>query len=91
MATEPGGFKESAKYFEAKAIILQKLAMAERHIKEGREIVARQCALITKRKEFGLESTDAEKLLAQFMRTLEIFEDDYLTVKNQLESLLQSK
>jgi hypothetical protein len=52
-----------------------KRALAARHVAEGRKIVARQRLLIAKQKEAGRETTHSENLLAQFERTLAVFED----------------
>src|SRR5262249_41333677 len=52
-----------------------KLAQAARHVTEGRLIVARQCALISKQKQGGFDTFDSERLLEQFERSLAIFED----------------
>src|SRR5262249_51859187 len=52
-----------------------KLAQVARHVTEGRLIVARQCALISKQKQGGFGTFDSERLLEQFERSLAIFED----------------
>ena len=57
------------------AAIESKLAMAARHVAEGRKVVARQRALIAKQKLSGADTFDSEKLLVQFERKLAIFED----------------
>jgi hypothetical protein len=53
-----------------------KSAQAMRHVAEGRRIVDRQRALVARLKEAGLDANAAEDLLAQFERTLAVFEDD---------------
>lgn len=53
-----------------------KLEQAARHVMEAKRIVARQRALIAKQKEGGRDTDAAEALLAQFERTLAIFEAD---------------
>jgi hypothetical protein len=64
--------------------LFQKVAIAERHVVDGRRIVARQRALISD-KAAGRDTFDAEQLLDQFERTLEIFEDDYRAIRAELE------
>ena len=51
------------------------LIMAARHVAEGRNIVIRQRAMIWRLKAAGCPNFDAEKRLALFERTLEIFID----------------
>jgi hypothetical protein len=51
-------------------------AIAERHVKEGQRVVARQRALIIKKKALGQDTATAEDLLDIFERTLAQFEDD---------------
>jgi hypothetical protein len=53
-----------------------KLAMASRHVAEGRGVIERQRALITSQRKAGLNTTASEKLLDLFERTQAIFEDD---------------
>ena len=53
-----------------------KMAQATRHVTEGRRIVARQHAMIEGLKKGGRDTSVAEQLLAQFERSLAIFEDD---------------
>ena len=60
-----------------------KLDQAARHVAEGKRIVARQRALIARRKEGGHDTTFAEDLLAQFERTLAVFEDDLLAIRKE--------
>ena len=57
------------------AAIESKIAMAARHVAEGRMVVARQRSLIARQKQSGANTFDSEKLLVQFQRTLAIFED----------------
>jgi hypothetical protein len=53
-----------------------KLEQAFRHVTAGRQVVARQRALIEKRKTLGADVSESESLLEQFERTLAIFESD---------------
>jgi hypothetical protein len=58
------------------------LAIAQNHVQEGREIVARQRRIIAQRKTVGLDSRDAECVLAEFERTLATFEEDLQAIRN---------
>jgi len=53
-----------------------KLAMASRHVAEGRRVVERQRALISSQRKAGLDTSASEKLLNLFESTQAIFEDD---------------
>jgi hypothetical protein len=66
--------------------LLNKLALAERHVLDGRKIVERQHAFISARKQAGHVTFDAELLLDQFERTLAIFEEDYRAIRAELEN-----
>ena len=52
-----------------------KLALAARHVAEGKKVVARQRALIARQQQAGRDTFYSENLLDQFERTLSIFED----------------
>jgi hypothetical protein len=52
------------------------LTLARAHVEKGREIVARQRVLIGRIRALRADPTQAEDLLAQFERTLKVFEDD---------------
>lgn len=62
------------------------LALAERHVLNGRTIVARQRVLVSARKEAGHDTFDAETLVDEFERTLVIFEEDYRAIRTELEN-----
>ena len=51
------------------------LAMAARHVLEGRRIVARQRERIVRLKSLRCSTQDHEKTLLVFLSTLEILED----------------
>ncbi len=66
-----------------RAAVLRKLALAERHVLEGRKIVARQRDLVASRG--GYDMAFAEQLLDQFERSLATFEGDYRAIRAELE------
>jgi hypothetical protein len=51
------------------------LALAARHVREGRIIVARQEECIRRLRALGCSTLDAEQTLQVFFSTLAIFED----------------
>lgn len=53
-----------------------RLQMALRHVASAREIVAAQAALVERLQAARRDATDPLSLLAQFKRTLAMFEDD---------------
>ena len=50
--------------------------MAVRHVLQGRGIVARQRECVERLARKGLDTTEAQRTLDLFTRTLDIFEDD---------------
>jgi hypothetical protein len=56
-------------------------ALAQHHVLRGRTIVARQRRMVAEMREVGRDSAVAEDLLAQFERTLKIFEYDLAALK----------
>jgi hypothetical protein len=58
------------------------LAIAQCHVREGREIVARQRRIIAQRQAAGLDTRDAESVLREFERTLATFEEDLQAIQN---------
>jgi pantothenate kinase-related protein Tda10 len=58
------------------------LTQAERHVRRGREIVARQRKLIADLGAQGSDTQVAEELLAAFERSQELFEDDLAGFEN---------
>ena len=59
------------------------LAIAQSHVQEGREIVARQRRIIAQRQVAGLDTRDAESVLREFERTLATFEEDLQAIQNR--------
>jgi hypothetical protein len=58
------------------------LAIAQSHVQEGREVVARQRRIIAQRQAAGLDTRDAEGVLREFERTLATFEEDLQAIQN---------
>jgi len=50
--------------------------IAKHHVVEARRIIDRQKRLIERRKQSGLDTSDAEALLRSFERSLATFEDE---------------
>jgi hypothetical protein len=63
-----------------------KQAQARRHVAEGRWIVTRQRALVAGQKQAGRDTLLSENLLAQFERTLSIFEHDLRAIEQDSRS-----
>lgn len=61
----------------------EQLAMAERHVRDGRAIVARQRGLIERYRSRGHSTFASEELLSCFERTQAIFEDDLARLRRQ--------
>jgi len=57
--------------------------LALRHVLTGRKIIASQRERIERRRAKGLDATEAERLLAQYERTQEIFESDLKRIQNE--------
>lgn len=58
-----------------------KLAQATRHVADGRQVVARQRALVARQKEAGQDTFLSEGLLVEFERTLATFERDLQAIQ----------
>jgi hypothetical protein len=54
----------------------ERLIEAARHVANGKRIVARQRALVTRLRACGSSTLVAEQTLRTFLRSLAIFEDD---------------
>lgn len=53
-----------------------RFTMAERHIQEGRRILERHRTIIAERRALGLDTREAEELMATFECLLNIFDRD---------------
>jgi len=57
-------------------VVETRLAMAERHVREGRRTIERQRELIASQTARRVDTVASEALLQSFERSLAIFEDD---------------
>jgi hypothetical protein len=63
--------------------IIERIALAERHVVKGRAIIARQRGLIAWQQDRGMSTRDSELLLSQFERTQTMFEDDLKRLRQE--------
>jgi hypothetical protein len=59
-----------------------KFDQINRHVREARGVVSRQIRLIATQKASGRDTAASEQLLAQFERTLAIFEAELVEVQS---------
>jgi outer membrane protein TolC len=62
-----------------------RLAIAKQHLAEARKIIKRHKRLIERRKQSGLDNTEAEALLRSFERALADFEDDLAGIEPKMK------
>jgi hypothetical protein len=72
--------------FSVMVIVESKLVQATRHVAKGRRIVAAQHALVAKKRAAGQDTAVAEDVLAQFERSLAIFESDLLAIQKEKDA-----
>ena len=58
------------------------LAMAERHVREGRRAVVRQREIVARKKAAGQNSVMSQTLLDTFERTLAAFEEYLAAIRD---------
>ena len=63
--------------------LADRIAVAERHVRDGRAVVQRQRDLITRQRGLGHSTLDSESLLAQFEHSQAIFEDDLARLQRE--------
>ena len=68
-------------------ILLAKSSLAERHVRECREVVERQRALVARYKAAGLDASSSEVLLGEIQHSLDFFENHYRSIQVELEAL----
>jgi hypothetical protein len=56
--------------------LAERILMARRHLETGQSVIERQRNVISKKRDFGLDSSGAEQLLVQFENSQAMFEDD---------------
>ena len=59
----------------------ERLAMAERHVKNGRAVIERQRQLVSLQTARGRHTASSQHLLEQFERSQAIFEQDLAWLK----------
>lgn len=73
-----------------RSFYVKALAMAERHVAQGQEHIAKQRRIIAEFKERGRDSTVAECLLTTFLAAQKQHEDDRRRFTNELDKLVDS-
>ena len=68
-------------------IVLVKSSLAERQVRECREIVERQRALVARYKAAGRDASSSEVLLGEIQHSLNVFEKHYRSIQAELEAL----
>ncbi len=68
-----------------RAIILEHLAQAERHVADGKQIIEKQEALIIDLERDGHDITDAIKILMTMRQTQALHEDGRDQIMKELE------
>jgi hypothetical protein len=66
--------------------LAERIAMAERHVRDGNAILRRQRNLIERRRCAGYSTDSGEELLAQFESSQAIFEDDLRRLRRDQDS-----
>ena len=69
-----------------RAILLERLAQAERHVAEGLQHIARQRTVIANLERHGHDTNQARGLLAQFQSTQALHIADRDQLKKELEA-----
>ena len=64
--------------------------MAERHVEEGRRIIARQRELVARQKALGRDMTASQTLLEEFERSQAIFEADLQVIESDAHKTASS-
>jgi hypothetical protein len=65
--------------------LLERLALAQRHVSIGRNIVNQQRTLVEQMQMKRCDTSRSESLLEQFERSLEIFEHDLLAIQQEIQ------
>jgi hypothetical protein len=68
-------------------IVLKKSSLAERRVRECREIVEQQRALVARYKTADRDTSSSEALLGEIQHSLHGFEKDYRSIQAELEAL----
>jgi len=80
-------FNDEAAVPKSPESILEKSALAERHVRECRELVERQRALVARHKAAGRDASSSEVLLGEIQHSLNVFEKHYRSIQAELEEV----
>ena len=80
-------FNDEAAVPKSPESILEKSALAERHVRECRELVERQRALVARHKAAGRDASSSEVLLGEIQHSLDVFEKHYRSIQAELEEV----
>jgi hypothetical protein len=69
-----------------KSMLVEHLALAERHVAESEGVVRRQQHLIARLERDGHETSMAKELLQEFERSLQFHRDDLQRIREELTS-----
>ena len=56
--------------------LVERIAMAQRHVAIGRDVIVRQRNVVAKKRDPGVDASFAQQLLARFEQSQAMFEDD---------------
>jgi hypothetical protein len=68
--------------------LLQRFEFVHRHVMNGRKRVRRQREIIAKLESEGASTAEAENLLEAFETTLKLFEEQYQSIKQEIDARL---
>jgi septal ring factor EnvC (AmiA/AmiB activator) len=68
-------------------IVLEKSSLAERRVRECREIVEQQRALVARYKAADREASSSEALLRAIQNSLDVLEKHYRSIQAELQAL----
>jgi hypothetical protein len=68
-------------------IVLEKSSLAERRVRECREIVEQQSALVARYKAADRDASSSEALLGAIQNSLDVLEKHYRSIQAELQAL----
>jgi septal ring factor EnvC (AmiA/AmiB activator) len=68
-------------------IVLEKSSLAERRVRECREIVEQQSALVARYKAADRDASSSEALLGAIQNSLDVLEKNYRSIQAELQAL----
>ena len=72
-------------------LLTVRLAQAQRHVLQGKTIIARQEALIARLKRDGHDTSEAEVLLVKFQETQRMHKEDAAAIRKKLDALVKTE